>query len=151
MISLTHEELQEVVEGVWFPVTGAAVSPGALVIPELSGTVICSIVITGAWHGVVRVRTTEIFLKFAASKMFQPNDSEVTNEDCADAMCELTNMLGGSIKSLLPESCDLALPRIETASVVHDDGTHVWMAYRCHDEPLAIAVTPSAGTERKAA
>ena len=151
MINLTHEELQEVVESVWFPVTGAAVSPGALVIPELPGTVVCSIVITGAWHGVVRVKTTEIFLKYAASEMFQPSDSDVTHEDCADALCELTNMLGGSIKSLLPDSCDLALPRIETASDVRDDGTHVWMEYRCHDEPLAIAVTPADEIECKAA
>ena len=147
MIDLSHEEPQEVVESVWFPVTGVAVSPGALANPVQTGTIMCSIVITGAWCGVVRVRTTERFLSHAASVMFNSSVGDVTHEDRADAMCELTNMPGGSIKSLLPESCDLALPHVVPASEVGGDNTHVWMGYRCHDEPLAIAVTPAAETE----
>jgi chemotaxis protein CheX len=69
----------------------------------------------------------------------------VSPADITDAVGELVNIIGGSVKSLMPQPTVLSLPSVRTGpagelpgtEVVHLTGT--WM-----DEPITIAVLESA-------
>ncbi|MEE9319336.1 MAG: chemotaxis protein CheX [Granulosicoccus sp.] len=151
MSELSIEDLLEIVDGICSSVVGLPA------VYETSGDkmningMAASIVISGAWNGIVIVRTSIKYLNSVATKMFNANPKEVNDEDRADALCELTNMLGGTVKSLLPETCDLALPSIETVQSMGDEVGIKWYAFSCNNERFEIAVIPTSLTHARAA
>jgi len=66
--------------------------------------------IHGAWEGAVAVQCAEPMARHAAMVMFSMDAGTVSNEDLHDCLGELTNMIGGNLKALLPEPCTLGLP-----------------------------------------
>ncbi|MFK7889287.1 MAG: chemotaxis protein CheX [Granulosicoccus sp.] len=150
MSAIAIDELQEIVEVVWMTVLELPVEP--CVSSELASTeaLISEIRISGAWQGVVAVRASMQFLRNAASLMFSIDASDVQHLDCKDTLSELTNMLGGTVKCLLPEVCDLSLPSIETCDTVDIDA-HDWINFNCQNHPLAVAVTQDAEGSQAAA
>jgi chemotaxis protein CheX len=73
-------------------------------------TISACVHIAGAWNGVVAVSCDVEFASRAAAIMFDLADAVPTTTDMQDALGELTNMVGGNIKALLPEPCHLSLP-----------------------------------------
>jgi chemotaxis protein CheX len=69
-----------------------------------------------AWSGAVQLECSADFAALAAKRMFAAAGG-VTQLELDDALGELTNMIGGNIKSLLPAPSHLSLP-----SVVHSIG-----------------------------
>ncbi len=67
-----------------------------------SGHVTGCIQISGAWQGAVVLLTTDGFARNAASRMLCIELEDLTSADIQDAMAELTNMIGGNIKSQVP-------------------------------------------------
>lgn len=98
--------------------------------------------ITGAWEGAVALWCPWALLHQAASHMF---GSETTSdEDRRDALCEMTNMIGGSVKALLPEPCTLSLPNTTEAlaTTCRDGG---WqeiqsVTYQCNGHRFSVAL-----------
>jgi len=150
MSVISEEELQEIVEVVWMTVLELAVVPGDETELALSDYVTCEIEITGAWEGVVTVRASEQFLAHAASVMFNCSMDDVSEMDRSDTLTELTNMLGGTVKCLLPETSDLSLPII-LLDASTDQTAHEWCAFSCEGKPLAVAVTEISAESRRAA
>jgi chemotaxis protein CheX len=64
-----------------------------------------------SWSGAVQLETSAEFAAMAARRMFAA-DGSVTEVDLDDALGELTNMIGGNIKSLLPAPSHLSLPSV---------------------------------------
>lgn len=141
MSVISEEELQEIVEVVWMTVLELPVQAGNPSDLAVCDYVTAMIEISGAWNGLVAVRASEQFLNHAAALMFSVDRADVTEMDCRDTLTELTNMLGGTVKCLLPETCDLALPVI--LAIEADDGEHEWMDFSCEQLPLAVAVSPA--------
>ncbi len=50
--------------------------------------------------------------RHAAAVMFSASPVQVTAADMQDAVAELTNMLAGNIKGLLPQGCFMSLPTV---------------------------------------
>lgn len=143
MSVLRAEELGEIVEAVWMTVLELPVDEGLPADLMASDYLTASIVIAGAWHGSVRVRASTGFLNHAAAHMFNISPADVEDQDRVDTVTELTNMLGGTVKCLLPETCDLALPEIVTGD--HDvDSAQEWSYFNCVGQPLAVSVAQSA-------
>ena len=140
MSMLSAEKLQEIVEVVWMTALELPISPAGNCQLHTDSCHTADISISGAWHGVVTVRASSNFLTRAASVMFSCPIYEVSDTDRIDTLTELTNMLGGTVKCLLPETCDLSLPEVQDSHT--DNGTcKDWIYFRCEDNPLAIAVT----------
>jgi chemotaxis protein CheX len=68
--------------------------------------------ISGGWKGAVLLQTSEEFASIAASKLLLVNESDVCAEDRQDTLAELTNMVGGNIKSIVPGPSNLSLPSV---------------------------------------
>ncbi|MFK8080151.1 MAG: chemotaxis protein CheX [Granulosicoccus sp.] len=150
MSVISEEELTEIVEVVWMTVLELPISEGEAVELTLSDYLISQISISGAWQGVVTVRASEKFLSHAAGVMFNCHSDDATDMDRSDTLTELTNMLGGTVKCLLPETCDLSLPTIINSDSA-DDVDHEWINFSCEGLPLAVAVTEdSAGAQQAA-
>ncbi|MBL9090397.1 MAG: chemotaxis protein CheX [Planctomycetaceae bacterium] len=88
------------------------------------GDVAATVQIAGEWTGGVLLRLSGDFACAAASAMLQIDSADVTAEDCRDAAGELSNMVGGNLKSLLPGPSFLSLPTVVAGHdyqlLVHD-------------------------------
>ncbi len=68
--------------------------------------------ITGAWEGAVLLECSVALAHRAAAAVFRTDPAELSVADLEGAIGELTNMHGGNLKGLLPDSCFLSLPAV---------------------------------------
>ncbi len=100
--------------------------------------------ISGTWRGAVVLQTTEGFVKRAACQMLDISEAEVTSADMEDTLSEITNMIGGNIKSQVPSPSYLSLPSVTTG---HDfnfrlTGAEIvsQLPMNSHDLPLTVVI-----------
>lgn len=148
---LSIEELSEIVGEICFATVGLSVEFNSFGSERQLNDMAASIVISGAWRGVICLQVSARFMNSVASAMFNVDTAAVTENDRTDALCELTNMLGGSIKSLLPETCDLALPCIDKTPSVDDQANKEWYSFNCNNEPFSIAISSVATKQTRVA
>ncbi len=118
--SISSDDVVEVAENVFsmmlsFPAQSVAAVPSALGSFEVAGMVH----ITGAWSGTVMLLCDEGFARRAASVMLDVPEEQSTLADIHDAVAELSNIIGGGIKSLLPSPSALSLPTVTQGSDFH--------------------------------
>jgi len=100
--------------------------------------------ISGTWRGAVVIQTTEGFVRHAAREMFDIAESDVTAADMEDTLAEITNMIGGNIKSQVPSPSYLSLPSVTTG---HDFNFRLTGAeivsqipMNSHEHPLTVVI-----------
>jgi chemotaxis protein CheX len=106
-MQFSEEEILEVPETTWSGMMGLDILPNAT-FPESSGEeniLIGQVSISGGWDGQVRLHATAALGRATSAKMFQIEPDIVQAQDQIDAIYELTNIITGNIKSLLPEPC----------------------------------------------
>jgi chemotaxis protein CheX len=110
----TEEDLRVIAEQVWSSYLDLDGASPLLSTPaqKHADDVTASVSVTGAWRGHVLVSCSEIASKNAAAALLGIEVDDVTDEDVADALGELANIIGGNVKSLLPEPCALSLPHV---------------------------------------
>jgi chemotaxis protein CheX len=125
----TEDDLRVIAEQVWSSYLDVDGSSPLLPVPAPDSTlhVTASVSVTGAWRGHVLVSCSEAASRNAAAALLGIELDEVTEDDIADALGELANIIGGNVKSLLPEPCALSLPHvhIEGASGKYPASTEV--------------------------
>lgn len=119
-MSQLDESIQGIVSTVWESVLGMQIEPedpiaafshhDGIAPADHAHTYAGVVQISGAWDGAVTVQCSARAARHAAQTMFGLADSDVSISDLQDALGELTNMTGGNIKALLPETCYLGLP-----------------------------------------
>lgn len=78
-------------------------------------TVTCFVQVEGAWEGAVVLRCSEAMAGLLAAAMFDgPGPPEP--DEVVDAMGEITNIMAGNIKALLPQPCRITLPIVALGS-----------------------------------
>lgn len=84
--------------------------------PEASamGILVGCVAIEGAWHGTMTVECPLPLACRVGAIMFGVAPDAATRAHAEDAMSEITNMIGGNLKSLLPEPCQLLFPRVSS-------------------------------------
>lgn len=116
----TADDLREIAEQVW----ASYLDPEGenplldLPLPRPADEVFGVVSVTGAWRGAVVISFSEAASKHAAGALLGVDQAEVTIEDVTDAVGELANIMGGNVKSLLPEPCALSLPHVLTGTRV---------------------------------
>ena len=89
----------------------------------LEGDVVQALIrITGDWNGVITLGMAIETARTAARVML--NADEVEPEEVADAVGELVNIIGGSIKSLLPTPSKLSLPEVTRTAADTDPAAY---------------------------
>ena len=107
-------EIVELTEAVWSSVLDSDAVP--IVLPRRADStgpiVMASIQISGGWCGAVVLTLGLAATRVAAGRMLDIEPDEVDADELADVAGELVNMIGGGVKSLLPEPCELGLPNV---------------------------------------
>ncbi len=141
----TDEQIVGITQDVWSSFTGTAIRP-AYDQPALDGghiTVSC-VAVTGEWQGCVRLACPTQLARMAASAMFDLPAEKLTDDEVADALGELTNMIGGNIKGLLPGPSCLSMPTVtigasDTVRTPHAVPVNT-VSLTCEGLPLTVTV-----------
>lgn len=67
--------------------------------------------ITGAWQGEVVLDCSPVLAGEAAAQVYAVSPDCVDGQMMCEVLAELANQIGGNLKSLLPEGCQLSLPQ----------------------------------------
>lgn len=115
--------------------------------PPAAGTVTTvtgCVTIAGEWNGSVLLTCTEELAVRAAAGLFATDASDLSPDEVTDAVGELTNMVGGTVKTLLPAPSRLSLPSVTTGSAysVHVPGAALiaQVDFAWAGEPLSVTV-----------
>ena len=104
-------DITQLATDIWGSVLGLEIEPAETA--ELGEDCLTGCIqIAGAWRGSVRLDVPRSFAHQIAATMFDLSLPKVSEDDMTDALAELTNMLGGNIKSVLPGPSCLALPTV---------------------------------------
>jgi chemotaxis protein CheX len=122
-MNLVETDIAEIVQGVWDAMLGLEIEPvpgiGADSDPNGGADLVTgSVTVTGASDCVVTLQVSCDGARSFAAAMFGMEPDEVSADEVADAVGELTNMVGGNIKSLLPEPSLLSLPTVSRGAPV---------------------------------
>jgi chemotaxis protein CheX len=70
------------------------------------------VAVSGEWTGTVFLACDPELAAAAAEAMFAADPGTLSVDEVSDALGELTNMIGGNIKSLLPAPSRLSVPSV---------------------------------------
>jgi chemotaxis protein CheX len=111
-VQLTEPDLAEVVESVVGAMLGIAIDGCGADSPTPRQALGASVQITGPWDGAVVVACDTDFGRRVAAAMFGDDATSMSDEEIADAVGELANMIGGNVKALVGEGTALSLPTV---------------------------------------
>ena len=119
---VTEADVAEVASAVWESFLGLSLQPVADRTASANGGMSGLVTISGAWRGAVVLQCSPEHAVRAAEAMFAAEAGSLSPAEVADALGELTNMVGGNLKNLLPEPSSLSIP-----SVSGGDDTQVFV------------------------
>ncbi len=114
-VVVTAEEISSIAQEVWESLLGMPLLPHPLGpdAPALQGQSMTGCVsVSGAWNGSVFLQCDLEVAAALAESMFAADPGTLGEDEVSDALGELTNMVGGNIKSLLPAPSRLSVPSI---------------------------------------
>ena len=74
------------------------------------GALTVCVKLTGAWDGEVRLHCSPSLARSIAAAIFQVEADKAGDDGILDALSELTHIIGGNLKALLPHPVTLSLP-----------------------------------------
>ena len=107
---LSSDDVAQIVQEVFSSMLGLDIEPAEIEIENAGAAVAGSVGVSGATDCLISMEMQEEAARAVAGAMFGLEAPDVSDDDIADAVGELTNMVGGNIKSLLPEPSTLSLP-----------------------------------------
>lgn len=114
-MTVTATSIEEVVHDVWSTYAETSLHPAVPPAEEPRSAldmVTGRIFVTGAWTGSIEVEASRELATDAAARMLGIELDTVSFADVKDALGELTNIIGGNIKSMLPGPSHLSLPAV---------------------------------------
>ena len=147
-----EKEIRAFVEMIWSTVLRMDVTSERSEAAPPTSAIEGRIRIRGGWHGTIVLQTDEQLANRAASKMLcLATGASASDKDAHDAIAELTNILGGNLKALLPGPSQLGLP---VAGPSNDHGLgpikgHMLaeLAFHCDTMPLRVKLFEDEATK----
>lgn len=106
-----ESEIQQYNKLVWSTLLGFDIQPksGSFNISS-ENTITGSVQISGKWNGVISLYLPSDLVSRITETMFSLESGQATLETKKDAIGEMINMIGGNIKSMLPQPSTLSTP-----------------------------------------
>ena len=106
--------IEEITQNVWGSMIGLELqaAPGVAVMPPSKHSISGCVHISGAWDGSVVFECAMNLARRATELMLGMEAGSASSDDVYDAVGELTNMIGGNLKSLVPFPSQLSLPSV---------------------------------------
>lgn len=145
-MEIGQNQIHEVVRSIWESVLSQEIEPSPTpVIPRGTGGYITAFIqIAGAWEGAVVCISSLELVRKSAAVMFAMKPEELSTELLYDALGELTNMVGGNLKALMPGPSFLCLPAVIEGSdysvCVPSAMPMNESSFTCDGEPFTIKI-----------
>ncbi len=110
--TIHQDHIVQISSGVWESFLGMSLTQVAVLQQSEGHAANASVHIAGAWNGSVVLSCSGQLARRAAAAMFQTEADQLDDAEVGDAFGELANMIGGNVKSLLPEPSQLSLPAV---------------------------------------
>lgn len=110
---ISPDDVAIITQDVWVSFLGVEIHP--IPVDESQAgrpSMVGAVRVTDAWFGAVVLEMTPGLSRQVAATMFASTPDVVTDAEVVDALGELTNMIGGNVKSLLPAPSQLSLPMV---------------------------------------
>jgi chemotaxis protein CheX len=108
-------DITSIAQDVWSSFLSMELEPHPLgaEAPHLDGrTMTGTVHVSGEWGGSVFLEVPSELAQASAEAMFAADPGTLSADEVCDALGELTNMVGGNIKSLLPAPSKLSIPSV---------------------------------------
>ncbi len=103
--------------------------------------------IVGDWLGSVIYRCSDELLDIMTSRMFEVDRGSSDPSLEVSVICELANMIGGNLKSILGEHCILSLPKTLSSlnynTAIENDSLILSQIFFCEGQPLLVEIRRS--------
>lgn len=109
---VTEGAFYRIIEDTWTSTLGFPVDRAEVLDFSAIGAFTVCVKITGAWDGEVRLHCSLPLARSIAAAIFQVEADNAGNEEILDALSELTHIIGGNLKALLPQPVNLSLPSL---------------------------------------
>ena len=111
---VSGEDIAEITRDVWssFLSMELEIAPGDPTAALPGSSVTGCVHVTGEWRGSIFLQCSAEHAQAAAEAMFAADPGTLSGDEISDALGELTNMVGGNIKSLLPAPSKLSIPTV---------------------------------------
>ena len=122
------EEISQFVTDIWSTFLNMKVSPTEKPFkPQGTGNTLAGCVqITGEWQGSVTLYAPKEIGRKVAATMYSLDESQVDDQQMQDVVGEITNILAGNIKSILPAPCSISLPCVAVTDFnLHHPGSQM--------------------------
>lgn len=143
-MTMLSDGIEEVTSIVWGSVLALPVELATDQQLPTNPTVTCFVQIEGAWEGAVVFRCPERLGKLLADSMFGKSSANRDTSDINDALGEITNILTGNIKALLPQPSRITLPVIASGNdyqlVVLGTEITAEVAFSCQGETFVVTI-----------
>jgi chemotaxis protein CheX len=141
----SDEQIVAITQDVWSSFTGTAIDSASEVVALDAGDVTFGrVAVTGPWQGCVLLACPTQLARNAASAMFDLPAEQLTDDEVADALGELTNMIAGNIKSLLPGPSRLSMPAVMVSASSTVRMPHAVLvntvSLACEGLPLTVSI-----------
>jgi chemotaxis protein CheX len=137
------EEISQFVTDIWSTFLSAKAEPIDKTFKPKGkeNTLAGCVQITGEWQGSVTLYAPkDIGMKVAAT-MYGLSEAEVEDQQIQDVVGEITNVLAGNIKSILPAPCSISLPCVAVTDFnLHHPGSEMLSAVNFECEGLEFLV-----------
>lgn len=115
---VTAEQMTGIAQDVWGSFLDMQLEPA----PDTEGfsgrTLTGCVTVSGEWEGSVFLQCPEEHAQAAAEAMFAADPGSLSADEVGDALGELTNMVGGNVKSLLPAPSKLSIPSVAAGEAI---------------------------------
>lgn len=105
-----ENEIKEYVEFAFSTLDLQITSSSAPFDGNSENSITANIQISGQWQGIVALTIEHDLTEQLAIKMFSIEKTQVTDSELNDALSEMINIIGGNLKSILPQPNQLSLP-----------------------------------------
>lgn len=139
-------EIRQITEMVWTSMLERELQPGTCAdwqsfpMQVLMGAVR----LRGDWEGAVTLNCSATLARQLAAILFDIPEQNTTAEQTLDAMGELTNIVGGNIKGLLPQHSQLSSPSvtegIDYLALLPGGQVVSKVAFECLGEPMFVVL-----------
>jgi hypothetical protein len=109
---VTEGAFYGIVQDTWTSTLGFQVDRAASEAFSAIGAFTVCVKITGAWDGEVRLHCSRALARSVAATIFQVEADQAGTDEILDALSELTHIIGGNLKALLPQPVTLSLPSL---------------------------------------
>ena len=99
--------------------------------------------IAGEWQGTVTLYAPRELSKKIAAVIYGLDETEVDTKQTQDIIGEITNIIAGNIKSILPVPCSISLPSVAITDYdLHHPGSQTLTAvnFTCEGLPFLVAM-----------